>query len=384
MPKIRALFLVGSLAAGGSERQVVETLKSLNRSRFDPLLYTVYREGELLAEVPSDVPVYSYWDRHSFPMLNWPGLIRKRQAKDLAGLLASEMIDVVYDRNFPMTLLADAACHYRPTPRISVVSSDPARDLSENAGKYPALKRWYLKGAYRRANRVVAVSRGVAKAVCDYYQLPVDHVLTIYNSIDPERLARLAEEYRPEFDPGRFHIVSVGRLVPPKGYRYLIEAMDTLVHRDGLTQLLLWLVGGGPLQVELDELIQRSQLASHVNFIGFEKNPIPYTKSAHLFCLPSLYEGMPNALLEAVMCDTPVLAADCPSGPAEILDGGRVGHLVPPGDSEALARAIASAVAEYERWQSLTPRARIHVSNHFGRSNTVSLLEDLLEEVTGK
>jgi glycosyltransferase involved in cell wall biosynthesis len=382
MSKIRPLFLVGSLAAGGSERQVLETLKRLNRDRFDPLLYTVYREGELLSEVPTDVRVLSYWDRFPYPSINWPGLIRRRQARDVAAILAAERIDVIYERNFPMTLLGDAASRYRPTPRISVVSSDPAQDLSDNAGKFPRLKRGLLKGAYRRAKRVVAVSDGVAKSIREHYQLPVDQVLTIYNSIDAERIARLADEYLPSFAPDQFHIVSVGRLIQAKGYEYLIEALDRLVHLRGLSHLQLWLVGSGPLQGALEQLVQRLQLANHVNIVGYVPNPLPYTKSAQLFCLPSLYEGMPNALLEAVMCNTPVLASDCPSGPAEILDHGRVGHLIPPRDVDTLARSIASAVQEYEQWKALTPLARDHVNQHFGRSQTILVLENLLEQVS--
>jgi glycosyltransferase involved in cell wall biosynthesis len=379
--KTRVLFLAGSLAAGGSERQVLETLKGLDRSRFDLLLYTIYREGELLREVPGDVPIHSYWDRFQFPTLNWPGLIRKRQARDLAVLLNAEKIDVVYERNFPMTLLSDAACRIRPTPRIAVVSSDPAQDLGENAGRFPLLKRWYLQGAYRRATRVVAVSNGVAKSVCEHYRLPANRIMTIYNSIDPERIARLAGEYQPDFDPARFHIVSIGRLISAKGYRYLIEALEHLVHRDGLTRLCLWLVGSGPIKGQLEELVRRYRLSDHVNFTGFVSNPLPYAKGAQLFCLPSLYEGMPNALLEAVLCNTPVLASDCPSGPAEILDGGRVGRLIPPGDAQALRASIADAMVEFDQWQSLTRLAREHVLQRFGRANTIGRLEALLHEL---
>lgn len=381
MPRIRVMFVVGSLAAGGSERQVLETLKVLDRNRFEPFLYSVYREGEFLSEVPVDIPLFSYWDRHDYPRINFPGLIRRRQRQDLAAHLESQQIDIIYDRNFELTLLAAAACHWRPTHRISVVSSDPQHDVTENAGRFGGLKRWYLKRAYREADRVVAVSRGVAEAVREYYGLPPEKVVTIFSSVDPQRLTRLATEFQPPFEAGRFHIVAVGRLGPPKGYRYLLHAMNELVHGRGMNQLMLWIVGDGPLRGELESLSRERKIDQHVRFTGYQANPIPYMKYAQLFCLPSLYEGMPNSLLEAIVCGTPVLASDCRSGPAEILDGGKYGRLVPPADCEALAEAIADAVANYPRWQSITAAARSSVENRYTLRSQVAALEELLTTV---
>ena len=117
-----------------------------------------------------------------------------------------------------------------------------------------------------------------------------------------------------------------------------------------------------------------------MRFLGRQANPLPLIRQADLFCLPSLFEGMPNALLEAMACRTPVLAADCPTGPREILDGGRFGCLVPPADPAALADAIEDAMLNHGRWRERVEAARRHVEEQYGPEQSLALLESLFQE----
>ena len=123
----------------------------------------------------------------------------------------------------------------------------------------------------------------------------------------------------------------------------------------GLRQLHLRILGTGPLETDLQSYIARQGLEQHVTLAGFRANPLPYFRQADLFCLSSLYEGMPNALVEAMLCRVPVLATDCPSGPREILQDGRYGRLVSPADTRALADAIEDAVLHPEEWRKTVP-----------------------------
>jgi glycosyltransferase involved in cell wall biosynthesis len=119
-------------------------------------------------------------------------------------------------------------------------------------------------------------------------------------------------------------------------------------------------------------------LKPHITLSGFRPNPLPYFRQADLFCLSSLYEGMPNALLEAMLCRVPVIATDCPSGPREVLAGGRFGRLIPPADSRALAEAIDEAVTHPERSRALVPAAREHIERTFSPADSMQKLEELL------
>jgi len=225
------------------------------------------------------------------------------------------------------------------------------------------------------------VSDGVRQAAIDYYGLPPDKALTLYNFFDIERIDRLMAEALPPSEarqPGRFEIACSGRLHPQKGFSFLLEAVRELVHVRGYRQIHLRILGTGVLETELQAYVARHQLGPHVSLAGFRQNPLPYFRQADLFCLSSLYEGMPNALVEAMLCRTPVLATDCPSGPREILQGGRFGRLVPPADSRALADTIENAILEPHAWQSPVPAARNHIEQHFSSAAGIQRLENVL------
>ncbi|MGE0759323.1 MAG: glycosyltransferase [Pirellulaceae bacterium] len=375
VPRVSVLFLLGTLASGGSERQVVETLKAIDRRRFRPVLYSVYREGDLWAEVPADVPLHSYWDQHTPPWINLPGTILRRQARHLRSVLHRESIEVVCERNFAMTLLSARAVGSR-VPRIAFIGSDPQRDLAQNAGRFGWLKKRYLGRAYRAAHCVVCVSDGVAQAASAFYGL--QQVSTIHNFVDLERIARLAAEYRPPYEPERFHVVVVGRLHAAKGHTVLLAAVDELVHRRNGGRVVVWLVGRGPLQTELERQVKQYRLEDHVRFVGHQPNPLPYMRDASLLCLPSLYEGLPNVLVEAMACGTPVLATDCQSGPAEILLDGKLGALVPVGDATALAAGLADAMAHHGTWTARTAAARQHIVEHYSLEAGMAAIETLI------
>src|SRR5439155_13274103 len=134
-------------------------------------------------------------------------------------------------------------------------------------------------------------------------------------------------------------------------FTYLLDAVRDLVHVGGVRQVHLTILGNGPLESELQAFINQHQLQPHVTLAGFRANPLAYFSHANLFCLSSLYEGMPNALVEAMVCRVPVLSTDCPSGPREVLCDGKYGRLVPPADARALADAIDDAIQSQEAWQ---------------------------------
>ncbi|MBI2477425.1 MAG: glycosyltransferase [Planctomycetia bacterium] len=125
-------------------------------------------------------------------------------------------------------------------------------------------------------------------------------------------------------------------------------------------------------------------VARWYQFAGYQANPLPFVKHAQLFCLPSLYEGMPNALIEAMICGTPVIASDCPSGPREILgEESGFGGLVPVADADALADAVANAISEYPRVQAKAIEARRHIVESYSLKPGLRRLEALFDELIG-
>lgn len=376
--KIRVLCAAGSMGGGGSERQMLNLLTHLDRSRFEPLLYLVYRTGELLAEVPQDVPIVAFWDHHRYPRWNYPGRIHGMHVRHLCQVLRQQQIDVVYDRALVTTLVTGPATRYAKLPRLSTIVADPRRDLEEGGGRFIFWKRRLLRRAYQQAWRVITVSEDLRQRAIAYYRLDPQRTVAVNNPIDLDRVARLAAQECPVFSPDRFHIVCAGRLQPQKGYTYLLEAIEELVHHRGHRAVEVHLLGQGPQEHLLKQFVERCKLREHVVFEGFQQNPFPCFRAADLVCLPSIYEGMPNVLLEAMSCGTPVLATDCPSGPREVLDGGRYGQLVPPANSQALADAIQDAVTDYEAWQQRAVAAVDWLTQRFRLEDAIDHLQRLL------
>ena len=389
--KLRVLLAIGEMSGGGSQRQLLGILQRLDRRRFAPQLYVLRPGGDLLPEVPSDVPVHSFQARTGgrFEGNAWWQRIRafRERIGDLAALLAEQQIDVVYDRTYHMTLITAGATRRRPTPRISVIVTDPRQDFETNRERFRGVKRWLLTRAYRSAEQVACVSEGVRQAAIDYYGLSPSKVITLGNFFDIERIDKLLQGPLPPQDvkpPGRFEIVAAGRLHAQKGFAYLLEAIRMLVAERGRTQLHLRILGSGPLEAELRAFVARHELQPHVTLVGFCLNPLPYFRQADLFCLSSLYEGMPNALVEAMLAGVPVLATDCKSGPREILRSGEFGRLVPPADARALANAIEDALQNPEVWRRTTAIAHMHIERAYSPTAGMQRLEQLLLRVSGK
>jgi glycosyltransferase involved in cell wall biosynthesis len=398
--RLRVLVVIGTMGGGGAERQVIEILKRIDRSRFEPLLYLAMRQGELLAEIPVDVPVFAFWDGAAE---SWGGMLVRRlkltrfaRYIHLARVLHCQKIDVVYDRTYLATLDAAGGCWLRPTPRISCCVVDPEPELKLHARRSIRLSWWFARRAYRTASIVLANSEGLRLRLLDYFRLDPNHVRTFYNLLT----GRTGDDCDPSGDPPAvpdlpwalssagprvtpFLIVTVGRLHPQKGHRFLLEALEILVQQRTQPPRLV-ILGQGELEAELQAFVASHQLGAHVTLMGFVADPGPWLRRANLFVLPSLYEGMPNALIEAAACGTPVLATDCPSGPAEILDGGRCGVLVPVADSAALAVAMADAMDHPDQWRARAELARQRVQELFNAEAGMRRFEQLVEQTAGR
>lgn len=377
MPRpLHVLFVLGSLGGGGAERQVVVWLRHLDRTRFEPVLYLVARRGELLGEIPDDVPVVAYEERCAAPRVYVPGGVYRRQVRDLEGVIAERGIDVVVTVTLHMTLLA-AGMRRRPARWLAVEMADPRRDFADQVTRFRRLKRRRLTRAYGVATPV-AVSEGVKEGIVEFYVTPAGRVAVLPNFIELGEVDRRAAEPGPELAADRFHVVTVGRLQPQKGQAYLLDAFARVVAKPWPRRPHLHLLGQGPLRGELERQACELGLTEQVTFAGFVANPLAYVKRCDLFCLPSLYEGMPVALLEAMACGVPVVATDCPSGPREVLAGGEFGRLVPVADPAALADAMEAVVRDPETAKRAAAAARRRVEDAYSVASGMPRLERLL------
>jgi glycosyltransferase involved in cell wall biosynthesis len=197
---------------------------------------------------------------------------------------------------------------------------------------------------YPWADAIIAVSDGVADDVARVTSLPRESITTIHNPVvTPELQEKMrAPLDHPWFAPGNPPVLlAVGRLVDQKDFPTLLKAFARV---RAVRKARLIILGEGKERPELEALTGKLGVASDVDLPGFVLNPFPYMIRASALVLSSAWEGLPGVLIEAMACGCPVVSTDCPSGPAEILNGGAYGPLVPVGDDAALAKAILSVL----------------------------------------
>ncbi|MCB1337951.1 MAG: glycosyltransferase [Maritimibacter sp.] len=202
---------------------------------------------------------------------------------------------------------------------------------------------WLAIRAIGSADRLVAVSRGVAEDIERGAGLAPGSVETIPNAAwDPAFLARAAAPCPHPWleDGGPPVILGIGRLVPQKDFPTLLRAVAGL---DRPARLAI--LGEGRDRAELEALVAELGLGERVILPGQVSNIFAWLARADLFVLSSRWEGFGMVLVEALGCGTPAISTDCPSGPADILDNGKRGALVPVGDVAALTSAIADSLA---------------------------------------
>lgn len=235
---------------------------------------------------------------------------------------------------------------HSPTKIIQVVHVHVSRYFGKLSSLRAKLKLLTFKHFYRSSDGIITVSKGVAEDVAKLTGLPLEKIQTIYNPVVTADLiskAQAAIEH-PWFAINEPPVIlGAGRLHPQKDFATLIRAF-AIVRQQRPTRLLI--IGGEPEQKqELETLIRDLKLEQDAQLFGFTENPYAYMAKAAVFALSSRYEGFGNVLVEAMATGTPVVSTDCESGPAEILDDGKYGKLVPVSDPNALAEAILETLA---------------------------------------
>ncbi len=226
----------------------------------------------------------------------------------------------------------------------------------------PFTKRWILKQVMRalmwRADALTCVSRDMVDQYRSVFRNP--RHIDVYNVVVD---AASREKMRERLDDTWFThktlpvIVGAGSLAPWKGFGDLIRAVAELKH--GGRPVRLVILGEGDLRPELERLVEELGLSDLVRLPGHTQNPLKYFARADAFVLSSTVEGLPNVLVEAMMCGCTPVSTDCPTGPREVLQNGRFGYLVPVRDSAGLAagieRALDNPISKEELAEAVRP-----------------------------
>lgn len=229
---------------------------------------------------------------------------------------------------------------------IPIVHMTHSQAAAHNRDIHNTIVRTAIRWTYPWADAIVAVSKGAAEDMIKYSHVPRSLVRVIYNPVITPKLQSLAREPidHPWFAEGKPPVVlAIGRLTAQKDFSTLLQAFARLSQKKNCRLLIF---GEGEDRNYLEQIIRNLGLTNEIALPGFVKNPYAYLARASVFVLSSAWEGLSMVLIEALALGVPLVSTDCPSGPTEIIRGGKYGRLVPAGDAQAMGDAIQMALTE--------------------------------------
>ena len=373
-----AIFIHSFGGSGGAERVMLNLMCELVEQGHRVDLVMARREGLFLDQIPPSIRIIDlnvrsvrrtlfilpflgkdswFWARMvlaskpHFVLGALPGLIKYLKSERPDALISSmdypNVVAVMARDLAKVRTRVIATVHIALSMKVATIKKRRVKDLPRVGHHF-----------YPRADAIVAVSQGVADDLAQVMGLPSESITTIYNPVVSPKLAMRAAESlsHPWFaGDGPPVILAVGSFKVAKDPLTLLKAFAIIRSKRPVRLVIL---GDGKLYDELKRQTEKLHIARDIDMPGFVDNPYKYMARASLFVLSSIYEGLPTVIVEALACGCPVVSTDCPSGPAEILDHGRYGILVPVKDEEALASAMIRALDAQHDKLSLMARGQ--------------------------
>ena len=379
----RILHLIDSLGYGGAERQLVLNVTGIQGEEFDNYVCYVHAPNDLERDLSrSGIPVLSL---DAAGKHQWPTAILR-----LCKLLRSLQIDLIHTSLFNSDILGGVAGRLCGVPVIGTICN--TADITERLLDNPRVNRFKLtvsNSAWGFAIRSlhqksIAVSYAVKDSAMRNYGVAENKIAVIYRSVaepwnSPGMIGDIGILRKDLGIDGAYPILlNVGRLVPQKGQRYLIQAMPSVIERFPQAHLLI--AGDGPLKESTATLCRELGVSQHVSLLGQRNDIRSLLELSDIFVFPSLYEGLGGALMEATSAGKPCVASRVGPLP-EVLDGGNSGRLVSSQSPEELAQAIIYLGENREAAQTMGQRGKQVAVEMFNVNNNVRRLEEVYQEV---
>jgi glycosyltransferase involved in cell wall biosynthesis len=363
--KVSILYLIPSLDDGGAQRFSIHFLRNIDRKKFKITLLLLKKNGELRRFLPLDIEVIQY----DLSRILFSVFVIIKEVKRLNP-------QIVFSTLGHLNLLIAVIKSFFPKNSVVVARETSIVSLRNKDEKYPMLFDLLFKTVYKKLDLVICQSMSMKQDLIDNYGVPEKILKVIYNPVDFSFIKEsLGNNERTKND--KIFLLSVGRLAPPKGYDRILKAFSLT----DFTNYHLKILGQGPLKASLQGLIESLGLTNNVELVGYSDNPFLHMYNSDCLLLGSLYEGLPNVVLEANSCGTPVIAFNSPGGVGELIHEGFNGWLVKNGDIHSFAEMIRSKkFLEVDR-----SSIRQNVIDKFGiRKIMVEYEDELLNILAGR
>lgn len=329
-------YFIRSMHGGGAEKAALHLLREFVNQGLRVDLVLARGEGSYMDQIPREVNIVDLGTQQV--AMSFPKMIRYLRQKQPKALIAS--------LHYPAEIALWARKLAGVNTKVIIIEQNTLSIEAKRSDQLSVrLSPLAAKFSYPLADKVVAVSKGVAVDLAKTTGIPLDKIDVIYNPVITDSLFQQAQEPidHPWFKVGEPPvIIAVGRLHPQKNFANLIYAFSKV--RQTVPARLM-ILGVGPKENRLRKIVQSLGLEDDVAMPGFCQNPYPYIAKSTVFALSSAWEGFGMVLVEAMALGIPIVSTACPSGPSEVLDEGKYGLLVPVGDSDAMAKALIKALA---------------------------------------
>lgn len=368
MQPINILHVISKLPVGGVENQLLMTLKNYDRMKLNPLVCSLLDKGEIGKEIEDTridvIPLNKL--KHRFD----PAIV-----KDIYSLIKERNIKIIRTHQYHANLYGRLAALLAKVPCI-VASVHNVYTIDRKLHR-----RMINRFLARFTDKVVAVSEIVKRDILKYDGLREDKVMVINNGIDTDRFLNLdGNVIRVEFSiPSDTPVIgTIGRLTLQKGQKYLVEAVSKI--KEKFPSIKLFIVGDGPIKDEIETCVKNLGLNENVIFTGCRRDIPALLAAMDIFVLPSLWEGLPNALLEAMAAGKAIIATDI-LPVREITNSKKTGILVPAKNSTAIASSIEFLLVNKTFAVTLGNNAQERAFSNFNITTTVDKYTNLYEDI---
>jgi len=296
----KVAFVLPSFAGGGAERVMLKLANALDQNRFEASFIVLEETGPLRKDVAAHIPVHSL----GHPRVR-TALRPLRQT--LKRLSPAFVVTTMGYLNLSVLL----ACRFGFAGTRFLIREANAPEATLRAFRFPRLVRLLYKMLYPRAQSVICPSQAILDRLVDEFSIPPERMKVLRNPVDVAAIRASAQKEIPSED-GLVY-VAAGRLTEQKGFDRLLDMFSELPK-----EARLQILGDGPLKSSLRKQAEALDISDRVAFLGFKDEPWPYYAAADAFVMPSRWEGMPNAALEALACGTPVIATPESGGIGEV------------------------------------------------------------------
>ncbi len=371
MTPLKVIHLVEDLKIGGAERVIGDTALGLDRKKYDVSVWCVTRGGETATELSEkgiEVKILGISSYHN-PLSTFK----------MTRLLKASRADIVHTHGYFASVIGRLAARRAAIPVI----------LAHVHSTYWEYKKRHLmieRKLSRFTQKIICCSKAVENFVRNTEKITDNKTIVIYNGVDEGRFSprKSSTSIRAEFglDEEAAVVGTVSSLTPHKGHEYLIQAASLV--QDTFPSVKFLVVGDGPLRIKLEEQAKNLNIHPSVIFTGTRKDIPEILSLLDVFVLPShTREGLGIVIIEAMAAEKPVVATDI-GGIPEVVDDGETGLLVPPGDPEALSKAITTLLQDPSRAKTMGEKGRTRVKEMFTTTKMLSEIEHVYQSLTSQ